>query len=69
MLSSIRKFSKSFLAKVFVAIIALPFARGMGDIFILKTKCIVEETKIKLVQKNLLAMLKNVKLNLMKLIN
>tara|TARA_Y100000590_G_scaffold408443_1_gene499547 strand:+ start:1840 stop:3297 length:1458 start_codon:yes stop_codon:yes gene_type:complete len=34
MLSSIRKFSKSFLAKIFVAIIALPFLLwGMGDIF------------------------------------
>ena len=34
MLSSIRKFSKSFVAKIFVAIIALPFLLwGMGDIF------------------------------------
>ena len=34
MLSSIRKFSKSFLAKIFVAIIALPFILwGVGDIF------------------------------------
>ena len=34
MLASIRKFSKSFLAKIFIAIIALPFLLwGMGDIF------------------------------------
>ena len=34
MLGSIRNFSKSFLAKIFVAIIALPFVLwGMGDIF------------------------------------
>ncbi|MAV56747.1 MAG: hypothetical protein CMI79_04385 [Candidatus Pelagibacter sp.] len=34
MLASIRKFSKSFLAKVFIAIIAMPFLLwGMGDVF------------------------------------
>ncbi len=34
MLGSIRKFSKSFLAKIFIAIIALPFILwGMGDVF------------------------------------
>ena len=34
MLASIRKFSKSFVAKIFVAIIALPFIMwGMGDVF------------------------------------
>ncbi len=34
MIASIRKFSKSFIAKVFVAIIALPFILwGMGDVF------------------------------------
>ncbi len=34
MLASIRKFSKSFLAKIFIAIIALPFIMwGMGDVF------------------------------------
>ena len=34
MLGSIRNFSKSFLAKIFVAIIALPFVLwGMGDVF------------------------------------
>ena len=34
MLGSIRKFSKSFVAKIFVAIIALPFLLwGMGDVF------------------------------------
>ena len=34
MLASIRKFSKSFVAKIFVAIIALPFILwGMGDVF------------------------------------
>ena len=34
MIASIRKFSKSFIAKIFVAIIALPFILwGMGDVF------------------------------------
>ncbi len=34
MLGSIRKFSKSILAKIFIAIIALPFVMwGMGDVF------------------------------------
>ena len=34
MIASIRKFSKSFVAKVFVGIIALPFILwGMGDVF------------------------------------
>jgi len=34
MLGSIRKFSKSILAKIFIAIIALPFIMwGMGDVF------------------------------------
>ena len=34
MIASIGKFSKSFIAKVFVAIIALPFVLwGMGDVF------------------------------------
>ena len=34
MLASIRKFSKSFIAKIFIAIIALPFIMwGMGDVF------------------------------------
>tara|TARA_B100000029_G_scaffold463462_1_gene496766 strand:+ start:774 stop:2228 length:1455 start_codon:yes stop_codon:yes gene_type:complete len=34
MIASIRKFSKSFIAKVFVGIIALPFVLwGMGDVF------------------------------------
>ena len=34
MIASIRKFSKSLIAKVFVAIIALPFILwGMGDVF------------------------------------
>ena len=34
MLGSIRKFSKSFVAKIFIAIIALPFIMwGMGDVF------------------------------------
>ena len=34
MLTSIRKFSKSIFAKIFIAIIALPFVLwGMGDIF------------------------------------
>ena len=34
MLGSIRKFSKSFFAKIFIAIIALPFVMwGMGDVF------------------------------------
>ena len=34
MLGSIRKFSKTFMAKIFIVIIALPFILwGMGDIF------------------------------------
>ena len=34
MLASIRKFSKSIFAKIFIAIIALPFVMwGMGDVF------------------------------------
>ena len=34
MLGSIRKFTKSFVAKIFIAIIALPFLLwGMGDVF------------------------------------
>ena len=34
MFASIRKFSKSFIAKIFIAIIALPFIMwGMGDVF------------------------------------
>ena len=34
MLGSIRKFSKTFMAKIFIAVIALPFILwGMGDIF------------------------------------
>ena len=34
MIGAIRKFSKSFLAKIFIAIIALPFIMfGMGDVF------------------------------------
>ena len=34
MIASIRKFSKSFIAKIFVGIIALPFILwGMGDVF------------------------------------
>ncbi len=34
MLGSIRKFSKSFVAKIFIALIALPFVMwGMGDVF------------------------------------
>ena len=34
MLTSIRKFSKSIFAKIFIAIIALPFVMwGMGDVF------------------------------------
>ena len=34
MIASIKKYSKSFILKVFVAIIALPFLLwGMGDVF------------------------------------
>ena len=34
MFASIRKFSKSIFAKIFIAIIALPFIMwGMGDVF------------------------------------
>ena len=65
MLSSIRKFSKSFLAKVFVAIIALPFVLwGMGDIFSSgKQNVIVEINKDKISSKEFISYVENVKLN------
>ena len=44
MLSSIRKFSKTFTAKIFVAIIALPFIFwGMGPLFVSGTKNVLLE--------------------------
>ena len=65
MLSSIRKFSKSFLAKVFVAIIALPFVLwGMGDIFSSgKQNVIVEINKDKISSKEFITYVESVKLN------
>ena len=49
MIASIRKFSKSIIAKIFVGIIALPFLLwGMGDVFNQETDVIAEinETKV-----------------------
>ena len=44
MLSSIRKFSKTFTAKIFVAIIALPFIFwGMGPLFVSGKKNVLLE--------------------------
>ena len=44
MLSSIRKFSKTFTAKIFVAIIALPFLFwGMGPLFVSGKKNVLLE--------------------------
>ena len=34
MLASIRKFSKSFLAKIFIAIIAIPLFFGVWEMFL-----------------------------------
>ena len=64
MLSSIRKFSKSFVAKVFVAIIALPFVLwGMGDIFSSgKQNVLVEINKEKISSKDFITYVQNVNL-------
>ena len=63
MLGSIRKFSKSFLAKIFIAIIALPFILwGMGDVFTSgKQNVIAEINNEKISSKNLLIMFKRLK--------
>ena len=60
MLASIRKFSKSFIAKIFIAIIALPFIMwGMGDVFRSGNQnTLVEINKKKSALKNLLTTIK-----------
>ncbi len=65
MLSSIRKFSKSFLAKIFVAIIALPFILwGVGDIFREgKQNVIVEINKEKVNAKEFVEYIQKIKLS------
>ena len=48
MLGSIRKFSKTFMAKIFIAIIALPFILwGMGDIFSSGKQNIIAEINLR----------------------
>jgi len=64
MLASIRKFSKSFLAKIFIAIIALPFILwGMGDVFTSgKQNVIAEINDEKISSKEFITYLQKVKL-------
>ena len=64
MLSSIRKFSKSFMAKIFIAIIALPFLLwGMGDVFRSgKQNVIVEINKDKISSKEFVNYIQKVQL-------
>tara|TARA_B100001029_G_C15044017_1_gene445757 strand:- start:164 stop:1615 length:1452 start_codon:yes stop_codon:yes gene_type:complete len=64
MLASIRKFSKSFFAKIFIAIIALPFILwGMGDVFRSgKQNVIAEINKEKIGSKEFISYLQNINL-------
>ena len=64
MLGSIRKFSKSIFAKIFIAIIALPFVLwGMGDIFSSgKQNVVVEINKEKINSKEFVNYLQKVNL-------
>ena len=64
MLGSIRKFSKSFVAKIFIAIIALPFLLwGMGDVFRSgKQNVIVEINDEKISTKEFIAYIQKIKL-------
>ena len=64
MLASIRKFSKSFIAKIFIAIIALPFILwGMGDVFTSgKQNVIAEINDEKISSKEFITYLQKVKL-------
>ena len=65
MLGSIRKFSKSFVAKIFIAIIALPFVMwGMGDVFRSgKQNILVEINDEKISSKEFIAYIQKVKLS------
>ena len=64
MLGSIRNFSKSFLAKIFVAIIALPFVLwGMGDVFTSgKQNVLVEINDEKISSKEFVAYIQKIEL-------
>ena len=65
MFGSIRKFSKSFLAKIFIAIIALPFLLwGMGDVFRSgKQNVLVEINDEKISSKEFVAYIQKIKLS------
>ncbi len=65
MLGSIRKFSKSFVAKIFVAIIALPFLLwGMGDVFRSgKQNVLVEINDEKISSKEFITYIQKIKLS------
>ena len=65
MFGSIRKFSKSFLAKIFIAIIALPFLLwGMGDVFRSgKQNVLVEINDKKISSKEFVAYIQKIKLS------
>ncbi len=64
MLGSIRKFSKSFVAKIFIAIIALPFVLwGMGDVFTSgKQNVLVEINDEKISSKEFIEYIQKIKL-------
>ena len=64
MFSSIRKFSKTFVAKIFIAIIALPFILwGMGDVFTSgKQNVVVEINEKKINLKEFLTYLQKINL-------
>jgi len=64
MLGSIRKFSKSFVAKIFIAIIALPFVMwGMGDVFRSgKQNVLVEINDEKISSKEFITYIQKIKL-------
>ena len=65
MLGSIRKFSKSFVAKIFIAIIALPFVMwGMGDVFRSgKQNVLVEINDEKISSKEFVTYIQKIKLS------
>ena len=65
MLASIRKFSKSIFAKIFIAIIALPFVMwGMGDVFRSgKQNILVEINDEKISSKEFVSFVQNISLS------
>ena len=65
MLGSIRKFTKSFVAKIFIAIIALPFLLwGMGDVFRSgKQNVLVEINDEKISTKEFITYIQKIKLS------